>query len=272
MSAVKKTAKFTLFLFGLAVLLVVIVGSYIYVNRDALAKDFAEKAASQALGVPVTIGQVQIKPEELRVVVSNIAIANPPGYSKPHAITVKAVNIAADSLSANPLTFANIDVDGTAVNLEVNQGGANLGALKKKAEQNMPSGSAQSSGSQHKSDMKVIVKKFSLTKAQLTPTVTLLSKKDLATVKVPDIHLKGIGEKENGVLAEEAIAQIMNAVLEEFNETANSAGFLEGLSLDALNEIGVSTGEVFKKNLKKSYNKEVDKFKKGFGEIKGMFE
>ncbi len=61
-------------------------------------------------------------------------------------------------------------------------------------------------------------------------------------------------------------------MLERFNESSNSAGFLEGLSLDSLNAIGVSTGEVFQKNLNKSYKKEVKKFKKGFQDLKGMFE
>ena len=119
--------------------------------------------------------------------------------------------------------------------------------------------------------IKVIIRKFSLTDAQVNPSITLLNG-DLASVKAPDINIIGIGEKENGALSQEVIAQIMNIVLEEFNQTANSAGFLKGLSLDMLNDIGVSTGEVFNKNLKDSYSKEVDKFKKGFDGIKGMFE
>ncbi len=273
MSVVKKTAKFSLILLGLFAMLVVVVGGYMYMNRDALAKDFAEKAASHALGVPVTIGEVQILLDQLRVEVSDIAIANPPGYSKPHAITVKRVNIAAESFSTNPITFSNIDVDGTQVNLEVNQKGPNLGYLKKTAEARSETGaSASPSKTEAKANMKVIVREFTLTGAQLNPAVTLLQNQDLSPVKVADIRLNGIGEKENGVLVEEAIAQIMDSVLEQFNESANSAGFLEGLSLDMLNDIGVSTGEVFKKNLKKSYDKEVDKFKQGIDGLKNMFE
>ena len=272
MSAVKKTAKFSLLLLGIGVLFFVIIGSYIFVNMDSLAKDFTERAASDALGVPVTIGKMQILLDQKKVIVSDVAVANPPGYSKPNAITISTISVAGESFTKKLLTFSNITVDGTAVNLEVTDKGANLGALKKKAEKTADSGSTQTTTTSHGSDIKVIVKKFSLTKAQLTPSVTLLSKDDLPTVKVADIHLEDIGEKENGILAEEAIAQIMDAVLEEFNETANSAGFLEGLSLEALNEIGVSTGEVFKKNLKKSYDKEVDKFKKGFEDLKSVFE
>ena len=283
MSAVKKTAKVSLGLLSFFVLLIVIGVGYIYVNMDNMAKNFAEQAASDALGVPVTIGKMKILLENKKVIVSNIAVSNPKGYSKPNAITINEITVTGESFSTALLTFANISVDGTAVNLEVNEKGTNLGDLKKRAEQksvsSKPTNSSAKQSSEDKpkhdnkqKDLKVIVKNFALTSAQLTPSVTLLGDNDLATVKVPDIHLSGIGEKENGILAEEAIAQIMNSVLERFNESSNSAGFLEGLSLDSLNAIGVSTGEVFQKNLKKSYKKEVKKFKKGFQDLKGMFE
>ncbi len=283
MSAVKKTAKVSLGLLSFFVLLIVIGVGYIYVNMDNMAKNFAEQAASDALGVPVTIGKMKILLENKKVIVSNIAVSNPKGYSKPNAITINEITVTGESFSTALLTFANISVDGTAVNLEVNEKGTNLGDLKKRAEQksvsSKPTNSSAKQSSEDKpkhdnkqKDLKVIVKNFALTSAQLTPSVTLLGNNDLATVKVPDIHLSGIGEKENGILAEEAIAQIMNSVLERFNESSNSAGFLEGLSLDSLNAIGVSTGEVFQKNLKKSYKKEVKKFKKGFQDLKGMFE
>ena len=282
MSAVKKTAKVSLGLLSFFVLLIVIGVGYIYVNMDNMAKQFAEQAASDALGVPVTIGKMKILLEDKKVIVSNIAVSNPKGYSKPNAITINEIAVIGESFSTALLTFANISVDGTAVNLEVNEKGTNLGDLKKRAEQksvsSKPNNSAKQSSKDKpkhdnkQKDLKVIVKNFALTSAQLTPSVTLLGDNDLATVKVPDIHLSGIGEKEKGILAEEAIAQIMNSVLERFNESSNSAGFLEGLSLDSLNAIGVSTGEVFKKNLDKSYKKEVKKFKKGFQDLKGMFE
>jgi len=274
MSAVRKTAKLALFLFSAIVLLVVVLGTYLYVNIDSLAKDYAEKAASEALGVPVTIGEMNVLLDQKKVVVNDIAVANPQGYKNKYALKVKNITVAGESFSKELLVFSQVLVDGTAVNLEVNEAGVNLGALKTKSQQmaQQTSQGAASKSSDGASDIKVVVRKFALTGAQLTPSVTLLAGNDLPVVKVPDIHVNGIGERENGVTPEEAIAQIMDVVLDKFNGTANSAGFLEGVSLDMLNDIGVSTGEVFKKNLKKSYKKEVEKFKKGFGDLKGMFD
>ncbi len=278
MSAVKKSAKASLYIFSIFVILLIVGAGFIYVNMGSIAKQLTEKVASEALGVPVTIGDMVITLEEKKVVVTNIKIANPPGYKKSHAITVDSVTVAGESFSKQLLTFARVAVDGTNVNVEVTGKGTNLGDLKKnvdakKGSSKPKASSSQSSDGAHGKDeqIKVIVKKFALTKAQLNPSVTLIDK-DLAYVTVPDIHLTNIGKKENGVVAQEAVAQIMDAVLERFNESANGAGFLEGLSLEMLNEIGVSTAEVFQKNLKESYEKEVDGFKKGLDDIKGLFE
>ncbi len=273
MSAVKKTVKTALFLFSAIILLVAGIGAYVYLNMNSLAKNFAERAASEAMGVPVTIGDMDIRLDEKRVVVSDVAVANPRGYKNKHAITIKNITVAGERFSKDLLVFSLIQVDGTAVNLEVSERGANLGELKQSAQKTVRQ-EEQSSGdaAAPKSEIKVIVREFALTGGQIKPSVTLLANDNLSTVKVKDIVVNDIGEKENGVTSEEAIAQIMSIVLDQFNRTANSAGFLKGMSLEKLNAIGVSTGQVFKKNLKDSYQGEVEKFKKGFDNLKGMFE
>lgn len=267
MSAIKKTAKATLYIFSFFVLLFVAAGAYIYVNMDSLAKQLSEKIASDTLGVPVTIGNIKISLEDKKVTVNNIEIANPGGYKKPNAIEINSIIIAAQSLSKELLNFARVNVNGTHVNLEVSGKGTNLGDLKK----NMVAQKAKKEPKKNDKKIKIIVQKFSLTQAQLNPSVTLL-KKDLAYINVPDIHLTGIGEKQGGIVAQEALQQIMDAVLKKFNASANSAGFLEGLSLDTLNKIGITTGEVFQKNLKKSFDKDVQQFKEGVDGLKGLFK
>ncbi len=268
MSAGKKTVK----ILGVIVLLIVAVGVVLFMNKNAIVKSYIEKTASEALGVAVTIGEMDINLGEKKVVINDIAVANPPGYKNEHVLKIKNITVDGESFSKELLAFTLIQVDGTEVNLEVNEKGANLGDLKQNTQK-----TAQSSGQSSeekpakKSETKVIVRKFALTGAKITPSVTLLGG-DMPVVNVKDIVVKDIGTKENGVTPEEAIAQIMDVVLAKFNVTASGAGLMEGMSLESLNAMGVSTGQVFKKNLKKSYTKEVDKFKKGLGGLKGMFE
>ena len=268
MSAVKKTAKLSLYLFSILVVLLVVGVAYLYMNIGSIAKDMTERVASDALGVAVTLGDMQISLEDKKIVVSDIRIANPKGYQKPDAMRIKEIVVAGESFSTELLTFSLVSVDGTHVNLEVSPQGTNLGDLKKNVDGNMASGG---SSTQNSEAPKVIVKKFSLTKAQLNPSVTLLDT-DLAAIVVPDVHLSGIGQKENGIVAQETVGQIAKAVLDQFNKSANSAGFLGGLSLDVLNDIGLSTVEVFKKNLKESFDKDVDQLNEGIKSLKGLFE
>ena len=270
MSAVKKTAKASLFIFSSLVLLLVGGAIYLYINMDSLAKQLTEQVASDALGVNVRIGEMDIVLEEKKIVVRNLRIANPKGYENSEAITVDYITIAGESFSKDLLTFSLVSVNGVNIGLEVGQGGTNLSDIKDNIGADSSSSGQKSSGSSKSKadDIKVIVKKFSLTGAQLKPSITLVGA-DLATVTVPDIKLRGIGERENGIVAEEAIAQIMSAVLKQFNQSASGAGFLEGLSVDILKDMGVSSIGVFKDNLKEVYEKDFDGLKQG---IKGLFK
>lgn len=271
MSAAKKAAKFSLYLFSVLVLLFVGAGIYFYMNVGSIAKQMTENVASNALGVPVTVDEMDISLETKTIVATNIKIANPDGYKKDHAIKIDRVTVIGESFSKSLLTFGRINVDGTSVNLEVSERSTNLGDIKKNIDVTQAKAKAQKTPeTDGKENIKVIVREFVMSKGTLSPSVTLINR-ELNPISIPKVQLQGIGERENGVLAKEAVAQIMEQVIKQFNKSANQAGFLEGLSLEALNEIGVSTVDVFKKNLKESFDKDVDKFKKGVDQLKGMF-
>lgn len=244
MSAIKKTAKFTLYLFAFLVLCLIGGAIYLYINMNNIAKQMTEYVATDAMGVPVKIGGMDISLEELQVTVNNITIANPSGYKKSHAVKVGSVVVGVEDFAADILTLKQVLVDQTQVNLEVEKNGTNLSALKaiidkKQAGVAKPKSSEKTvvASENAPQNFKVIVKKFSLTQAKLNPSVTFLNG-DLTPVSVPDIHLRDIGKKENGVVAQEAIEQIMTALLTKFNSVAGQAGFLQGVSLDALKDLG----------------------------------
>lgn len=257
MSAAKKIAKFVLVGFGMLVLLFAGLVAYLYMNMNELVKDFAQEEASDVLGVPVTIGGVDINAEELRISVSDIVVANPEGFKNKNSIIIDNVIVEAESFVDDVLTLALVKVEGVNVNFEVSDKGVNLRKLKAGSERNIQKSVQQKNNGVNSSDVRVVVNRLSLTGAKLTPSVTILSNHDIGVVNVPDIYLENIGRKEGGVLAQEVMARIMGLVLKDFNKSANSAGFIRGESL---------------KDLKKSYKKEVEKFKKGFESLKGVFD
>lgn len=263
MSAAKKITKTGLLIFNLFVICIVMgLAIYMYVNTGSLAKRFTQATASQALGVSVTIGDMDINIEELKVILSDITIANPVGYKKPQALHIDKITVAGEQFSPKLLTLARIEVEGTNVNLEVGTGGTNLGDLKKNIETGKDFPAADIG-------LKVIARDVLVKKTQLNPSVILVDK-DMAFINVPDMHVMGVGEEENGVTPHTAIGQVMTAVIQELHRSANDAGFLEGLPLEAMNDIGVSTLDVFNKNLKESAQKQIDAAREGVETLKNM--
>lgn len=227
-------------------------GVYLMMNMDSLAKNLTEKIASDALGVAVNVGTMDINLQERSVSVGGLTIANPEGFEKPHALSISTINVALDSISQKLIHFKNIDVKGTNVFLEVQPNGTNLlaihkGMTKKSADkkQNTKEKKTTEQSPANAKNIKVIIDQFAFASAQLDPTITLVSTQDLQPIEVPAITLSNIGTKENGVLAHEAITQIWTHLNTQFSDSANSAGFYNGLAGDALKDlVGNNTTEI----------------------------
>lgn len=239
-------------------------GAYVVMNLGSLAHTTAERIASDALGVDVNIGKLDISLQNKNATVTNLRISNPPGFQKPHALSVEKISVTLDTVTRELVGFKDITVQGTNVNVEVTQNGTNLQAIRKgmpKTHTNAANDNQQDE--QEKAPpLKVIVQRLAVTEASVNPSVTLLQDQDLKGVTVPNIVLTGIGEKENGILAREAVAQIWTQLSARFSKAAASAGFYEGLSADKLKELGVST---IKNRISNEVEKVGDKLKGLFG-------
>lgn len=230
-------------------------GAYVLYHMNTLAKPVVERIASKTLGVAVTIESMEIELEKKSVKVSNVRIANPPGFSKPHAVTIDLATVSLDKVERKFVGFRTINVRGTTAYLEVKPDGTNFHALQKNLEKG-----GGSSGS-----LKVAIGRLFILGTRLRPSVTLLEEQNLSPVRVADIKLQDIGTKENGVVAGEAVRQVMEPFLAALAKSAGSAGFYEGLSTDMLKEIGAGQATVIKETI----DNEIDKVTDG---IKTLFE
>jgi hypothetical protein len=216
---------------SIAMLAVLVGGVLVYQNVGSLVKKTAEVIGSETLGVAVKINKVDVNFQSKSVLVYGIKVANPDGYAEPYAMKVALVSINADTLSKDLLSMTSIKVDQAEVFLEVNDEGTNLSSIKDNIKTKPKKASAESS-----SAPKVIIKKFALTDTKLHPKVTLVGKA-MDTVTIPDFQVTGIGVKENGVVAQEAIATIWSELSQKALNASASAGFLQGLSPDRLKDI-----------------------------------
>ncbi len=228
-------------------------GVYVLMNLSQFAKPMSERIASEAIGVNVSIGSMDISLKEKTVSVGNIRVDNPPGYKTPYAIEIADVVLGLNSASQTLVDFRAIDVSGVEANLEVTPSGTNLLTLK-----NMVAQRKLDKDKPVENAIKVIIESLNLRDMRVNPSVTLLSGQELKSVSVPPLNLQGIGKKQNGVLAQDAVAQVMSPLLKSMSEAAGQAGFYEGLSSDALKDLGQS-----------QIDQVTDKIESG---LKGLFE
>jgi hypothetical protein len=212
---VKKTA-------GMVVLAAVVVGGgFVYLNFGSILTQTAEKIASGALGVKVDIGAINVSLSDKKVTVNSIKIANPPGYSKPHAVTVDSVKIGLNTASKELIDFNDIQVKGSVVNLEVNEKGMNLNDLKALAarkEQKESAGSEQ---------VRVIVQHMVIDSTTINPSISILDR-EIKPIHMPAITFSKMGSG-SGMDANAAIEQVLTRYLSEVQKAAREGGMLNGL-------------------------------------------
>ena len=85
------------------------------------------------------------------------------------------------------------------------------------------------------------------------------------SVTVPDFQITGIGEKQKGVHAQEAIATIWNSISKNVLKASANAGFLQGLSPEMLKDVtgSLSFSDTLKTN--ETLNQATDSIKGLFG-------
>ena len=213
----KFTKKFVSVLF----ILLIAAGIFVYLNFGNLAKNAAERIATNALGVNVTISSLNVSLKDKNAVLSGLRISNPPGYKKSHAITAERLNIGLNTASKELIDFKDVTVDGVVVNLEVNEKGSNLTDLKKLAQRKKQK---ESLGSKQ---VRVIVQKMVINASTLNPSLTLLNR-EVASISIPAVRISGIGTRQNGVLAREAVSQILVKYIKAAEREAGQAGMLSG--------------------------------------------
>ncbi|MCB9977071.1 MAG: hypothetical protein H6858_05705 [Rhodospirillales bacterium] len=251
MSAVKQAARYGLYLLGFIVFLFVVVAINAYMQAEHITKGYIEETATKTLGVAVTIGDMKIDVEKKQVKLKDITIANPAGYKGPHAAMAQSVVATVDSFEDERITFNMLQVQGLKVFLEINTSTTNLNDLRMQAEQNVRNWKKEP---EH-GNVKVMIRNIVYETPQVLPTVTIVPTK-IGGLTAADWHLRAIGTAENGISVPKAVSDVTAATALQVHLIANQAELLKGMSLETMNSIGVSTYDVFTKNVNKKINKD----------------
>ena len=226
-------------------------GAYLLMNINNIAKPYIEKMATQTLGVPVSLGGLEVDLKNKAATVTGLKIRNPKGFETPNALTAQTINVKLGNVSKTLVNFDAITIAGAKAYLEAKPSGTNFQAIRAQIK-------PKSKPAEGSEQLKVTINRFTMSQTALHPSVTLFASEDLKPVNVPTVVLKGIGEKQNGVVAEEALKQIFESLAGQFNQTSKAAGYLKGMSSDALKDMGKKQVKAltggFEKDIKKSLN------------------
>src|SRR5258706_7125695 len=206
----------------LAVLAVLIgAGVYwAYNSLDVIVKVALEHYGPDVAGVPVKVGEVKLSPRDGRGSLRNVEIGNPPGFAAPRAARLGEISVALDpaTVRAPVVHVHEIVIDAPLITYERGKGSTNLDAIQKNIDAYVKRAEAESAGSKEATPEgrsvrhKFVVDRLAIRGAKVTMTTPGLKGQGI-TFDLPDIELRDIGKRQDGVTASEGANTVANALI-----------------------------------------------------------
>lgn len=210
---------------SIVVLVLLAIGGFVVfvvMNSGSLIKQAVETYGPQYLGADVSVSSVELSLADGTGEIRGLTIGNPAGFDGPHAFHIQRAAIAVDveSLGSDVVVIKSVVLDGAQPAVVVKGlKDTNFQALVDNLERSAGS-SAEASPEQGGAEPKLIVDSFAFTNAVASVDSQMLQ--DGASVEIPDIHLQDIGRKENGVVAAEAVKQMLRPISRKITEAVVS--------------------------------------------------
>jgi hypothetical protein len=226
---------------------ILLIGGYLYFNANSIIINTTERIASNALGVPVKIGSLQLSLADKSITLHTLKIGNPPGYKQPYIITADSILVGLNTVSQKFIDFKMIDVKGVELFFEMSPQGANLNDLKKlatgkKQAQTPTTANANSEG------VRVTIQQVVIDPSTINASIAMLNK-TIPPITMLAVHVSGIGQKDGGTNASDAIVQVLTQYLATAEQTVSNSGVFK--QLPNLGNVQKTLGN--KVNLKKLF-------------------
>lgn len=174
---------------------------------DTIIKHSIETFGSKTLGAEVLVGGVRVSLLKGNLEINELRILNPKGYQNNYALEVKHILINADitSLFSNPIKLYRVEILSPSFTYELMmQANApdNITAIKKNVQN-------KEENKSEKSQRKLTLENFLVKNSKVKVRVPNITE---STLNLPDIEIKNIGTKENGVEVEKAVEQVVSTI------------------------------------------------------------
>jgi hypothetical protein len=247
---------------GLGILVVVlgIVLWRVYANLDKIVARVIEDVGTEVTQTAVRVGGIDLDLLNGKAGMSQLSVANPPGFTSPDIFSLDLVSVAIDveSISSNPIIIDEIVVAQPRISYEINkQGTSNLDVLKKNVEaysapKDSSSGTAKQEQEQEPAardeEVKLIIRKLRFEGGELNATSALRPDKPVQA-KLPAFAMNNIGESSGGATSEQIAKEVLDRLVRQARDTATRAGvdkLTEDLKEKATEKLGDKVGGALK--------------------------
>ncbi len=238
----------------LVILLVILVAAFFFVG-SGLIKSGIEKAASSALGVPVTIKSIDLSILRGRVSINGLVVKNPQGYANETLLELgkATVNLDIGSLMSDTVKIQLVKLDDTKLTIEQKGLSNNL----KEILNNLPKEEKKAEPQPEKEGKNLHINHLEITSTNVrVKLLPIPGKSDTISLKLDPIIMDNLGTDKKlsiGILTAKVLKAIATGVAKQ------GAGVLPddmvkgiGSSLDKAAEIGKTATEEGKKMLEKT--------------------
>ena len=238
--------KLVKILVGLVVVVVVLALAAVLtlpMTIGPIVKTAASVGGPKALGVPVSVGDVKLSPLAGSLVISQVKVGNPQGYSDKNAFEVEKVEIGLDikSLRSDTILVKKIQIDAPGIVFETKDGKSNFDAMLANAKKSSDEEKAKTE-KEKKPGKKVVIEEFSLNDAKVSYASSLTLGKAV-TLPLPSVSLHDIGKASGGITFVEAVAEIIKSVLGGLTQAVTGVA---GTAGDLLKGVGGSAADAAK--------------------------
>ncbi len=288
MTKKRRWLKIVLALVAVAIVLVVVGVTMLYLSLGKVVKTGVETFGSQALQAPVTVTNITFSAFTGKAEIEGLVVGNPQGFKTDSAFKLGVTRVVVDpkSIMTDTIVIREILIEAPEVTYETDLKGSNITRLKENIEAFTGTGATEPgdepaeepadkpaeepNAEDGKPGKKVVIESFKIADGQIRLSATVLGGAALP-VPLPEVHLTDIGKDSGGTSIGEAVSEIFGSVTGTITGAVKAGGALIGDTTDAVKDTAEQTGKAVKdvgKSLKETTSGTINGIKGIFGKKK----
>lgn len=236
--------KLLYFLLAIVVIVCLAVGAVLFF-LDGIVKTSINKYASEAVGVPVSVADVSIKPFSGHFAVNGLKIGNPTDFKSPDLLSLDniAVDVDMKSLLSKKIVIKSIEVTKPEITYEMlslkqNNISDVIRILKAKSAQEDSEPKTEEAAESKPSDISVVIDMVKVASGTIDAVMNVSGHTNSVAVDMPSITLNNIGGEKPQTLSD-GLMEIFTTVLQKAMQTVVNANVtdLKQIADDNMNGI-----------------------------------